>query len=216
MPAFPWYWACPRGLLSGLFEGITIHLVSNPIVVGGMAAIGMTIFTELSGFRAKKLRVDLSESSLHAFDDFLRQFADRHSWTEEGKNRLCLVGEEVILSLLNEENDGPAEQKRRLVATIRPDSARLRLKSWSLRTTPSREYRESHSVSGGRPCAGRRTATVRSHPAPLCLIGTPPQILWHRHHQLPRGQVVLRQRAARIQGGVAMAVRSATARSRRA
>ena len=111
------------GAISGLFEGITIHLVSNPIVVGGMAAIGMTIFTELSGFRAKKLRVDLSESSLHAFDDFLRQFADRHSWTEEGKNRLCLVGEEVILSLLNEENDGPAEQKRRLVATIRPDSS---------------------------------------------------------------------------------------------
>ncbi len=111
------------GAISGLFEGITIHLVSNPIVVGGMAAIGMTIFTELSGFRAKKLRVDLSESSLHAFDDFLRQFADRHSWTEEGKNRLCLVGEEVILSLLSEENDGPAEQKRRLVATIRPDSS---------------------------------------------------------------------------------------------
>ena len=111
------------GAISGLFEGITIHLVSNPIVVGGMAAIGMTIFTELSGFRAKKLRVDLSESSLHAFDDFLRQFADRHSWTEEGKNRLRLVGEEVILSLLNEENDGPAEQKRRLVATIRPDSS---------------------------------------------------------------------------------------------
>ncbi len=110
------------GAISGLFEGITIHLVSNPIVVGGMAAIGMTIFTELSGFRAKKLRVDLSESSLHAFDDFLLQFADGHSWTEEGKNRLRLVGEEVILSLLNEESDGPAEQKRRLVATIRPDS----------------------------------------------------------------------------------------------
>ena len=41
---------------------------------------------------------------------------------KKGKNRLCLVGEEVILSLLNEENDGSAEQKRRLVATIRPDS----------------------------------------------------------------------------------------------
>ena len=110
------------GVLSGFFDGITSHVVGNTIVMGGMTAIVMTAVTELSGFRAKKLRVDLSQSSLHAFDDFLRQFADRHSWTEEGKNRLRLVGEEVILSLLNEENDGPAEQKRRLVATIRPDS----------------------------------------------------------------------------------------------
>ncbi len=110
------------GVLSGFFDGITSHVVGNTIVMGGMTAIVMTAVTELSGFRAKKLRVDLSQSSLHAFDDFLHQFADRHSWTEEGENRLRLVGEEVVLSLLNEENDGPAEQKRRLVATIRPDS----------------------------------------------------------------------------------------------
>ena len=35
--------------------------------------------------------------------------------------------EEVILSLLNEEDEGPAEQKRRLVATIRPDSGSAEL-----------------------------------------------------------------------------------------
>ncbi len=113
--------------LSGLFEGITIHLVGNTIVIGGMAAIAMTVFTELSGFRARKLRVDLTQSSLPAVDDFLRQFADEHSWTEEGKNRLRLVGEEVMLSLFNEENDGPVEQKRGLVATIRPDGGSAEL-----------------------------------------------------------------------------------------
>ena len=115
------------GALSGLFEGVIIHLASNPIVVGGMAAIAMTVFTELSGFRAKKLRVDLSQSSLPAIDDFLSRFADGHSWTEEGKSRLRLVGEEVMLSLLNEENDGAVEQKRRLVAVIRPESGSAEL-----------------------------------------------------------------------------------------
>ena len=115
------------GALSGLFEGIAIHLVGNPIVVGGMAAIAMTVFTELSGFRAKRLRTDLSHSSLPTMDDFLCQFADRHSWTGEGKNRLRLVGEEVMLSLVNEENDGPVQQKRRLVATIRPNSGSAEL-----------------------------------------------------------------------------------------
>ena len=108
------------GVFSAFFEGTPSQLVGNSIVIGGMAAMGMTAFTELSGFRARKLRIGLSESSLPAVDDFLRQFADRHSWTAEGENRLRLVGEEVILSLLSEEKEGP-EQKRRLVATIRPD-----------------------------------------------------------------------------------------------
>ena len=101
--------------------------MSNTIVVGGMAAIAMIISTELSGIRAKKLRIDLTLSSLPDVDDFLCQFADRHKWTEDGKNRLRLVGEEVMLSLFNEEGDGPVELKRRLVATIRPESGSAEL-----------------------------------------------------------------------------------------
>ena len=115
------------GVLSGFFDGITSHVVGNSIVVGGMAAIVMTIFTEMSGLRAKKLRVDLSQSSLPAVDGFLCQFADGYHWTEEARNRLRLVGEEVMLSLLNEEDSSSVEQKRRLVATIRPDSGSAEL-----------------------------------------------------------------------------------------
>ena len=109
------------GALGGLFEGAAIHLVGNSIAVGGVVAIAMTIYTELSGSRPRKLRIELSQASLPAVDGFLSQFADRHSWTEEGKARLRLVGEELMLSLLDEEDVGPGEQKRRLVATIRAD-----------------------------------------------------------------------------------------------
>ncbi len=113
--------------LGGLFEGVIIHLVGHTIVVGGMAAIAMTMFTEFSSLRAGKLRLDLSQSSLPAVDAFLCQFADRHAWPQEGKDRLRLVGEELVLSLIDEESDGPAEQKRKLVATIRPDSGSAEL-----------------------------------------------------------------------------------------
>ena len=109
------------GIFSGLTEGVTSQLVGNTIVVGGIAAIGMTIFNEVSGFRVRRLRADLSESSLPAVDDLLSQFADRHSWTEKGKARLRLVGEEVILSLLEGESGEQPAEKRRLVATIRPE-----------------------------------------------------------------------------------------------
>ena len=116
------------GVLSAFFEGaISSHLVGNTIVVGGGVAIAMTLFTELPSFRARKLRIDLSQSALPAIDDFLAQFADRYSWTEEGKNRLRLVGEEAVLSLLEEETDGPANQRRRLIASIHPDGAAAEL-----------------------------------------------------------------------------------------
>ena len=115
------------GVFSGLVEGINSQLVGNTIVVGGIAAIGMTLLTEISSFRIRRLRVELSRSSLPAVDDFLGQFADKHSWTDEGKNRLRLVGEEVMLNLLDEEDAVGEERKRRLVATIRPESGSAEL-----------------------------------------------------------------------------------------
>ena len=109
------------GALGGFFDGIAGNLAGNAIVVGGMAAIVMTLVKEASSLRARKLRLELSPSSLAEVDNFLSQFAGSHSWTEEGENRLRLVGEEALLSLLEEEKDAPAGQTRRLVATIRPD-----------------------------------------------------------------------------------------------
>ena len=115
------------GTVSGFFDGTASHLVGNTIVFGGMTAICMTLFTELSSFRARKLRTNLSQSCLPEFDEFLCQFADRHSWTDDGRNRLRLVGEEAMLSLLNQENDDPGQEDRRLVATIRPDGGSAEL-----------------------------------------------------------------------------------------
>ena len=110
------------------FEGVAGHLAGNTIVVGGMAAIVMTMWTEASSFRARKLRIDLSHDSLPAVDDFLSLFADAHSWKEEGANRLRLVGEEVMLSLIDEEaGSGADAQKRQLVASIRPESGSAEL-----------------------------------------------------------------------------------------
>jgi NCS2 family nucleobase:cation symporter-2/xanthine permease XanP len=115
------------GALSRLFDGTASHLVGNTIVTGGMAAIGMTAVTELTGIRGRKLRTDLSQSSLTAVDDFLRQFAEANSWTDEGKYRLRLVGEEVMLNLIDGESSNPAERKRSLVATIRPQGGSAEL-----------------------------------------------------------------------------------------
>ncbi len=113
--------------LSGLFEGNVSHLVGNPIVVGGAVAIAMTLVAQMPRLRASTLRIDLSPDSPAAVDEFLGRFADKHSWTEEGANRLRLVGEEAILSLLESGKEGALPQKRSLVATISPDGASAEL-----------------------------------------------------------------------------------------
>ena len=115
------------GIFSGLTEGVTSQLVGNTIVVGGVAAVGMTLFNELLSFRIRKFRGELSESSLHDLDDFLGRFAGKYSWTERGGNRLRLVGEEVMLSLLDEENAQQSERKRRIVVTVLPESGSAEL-----------------------------------------------------------------------------------------
>ena len=115
------------GFFSGIIEGISGQLVGNTIVVGGFAAISMTIISEIWRPRVRKLRVELSQSAITPVDEFLSQFADRHSWGEASKNRLRLVGEELMLSLMEEDRDTEGEQNRRLVAAIRHENGAAEL-----------------------------------------------------------------------------------------
>ena len=106
------------GAFSGFAEGVTGELVGNTLFVGGMAAVSMTLFTELANMRSPKLRVDLAESSLPAVDELLHRFARKHSWSEEGEQRLRLVGEEVVLSLLADESGAPDGERRRMALSV--------------------------------------------------------------------------------------------------
>ena len=124
------------GSFGGLVSGTTSMLISSSIVVGALTAIAMTTFSELSGFRNRRLQIELARSSVPAVDDFFSQFADRHDWTEQGKNRLRLVGEEIMLNLLNEEHaDSPnihnqtddEHRKRKLTVDIRLEGSTARL-----------------------------------------------------------------------------------------
>ena len=65
----------------------------------------MTAVIELTGSRRKKLEVDFDVSSLTAIVAFLDAFASGRGWSEESRSRLHLVGEEVTLSLLEQDEE---------------------------------------------------------------------------------------------------------------
>ena len=73
--------------------------------------------------RRRKLEVDLALSSLTPLAEFLDGFAANRGWSEEARNRLHHVGEEVTLSLLEqgEENGLSEGEDRRLTATAQAE-----------------------------------------------------------------------------------------------
>ena len=175
------------GFFSGIIEGISGQLVGNTIVVGGFAAISMTIVSEIWRPRMRKLRVELSQSSLTPVDEFLSQFADRHSWSEASKNRLRLVGEELMLSLMAEESSTEAGQNRRLVAAIRHENGAAELEfviATDDATKGNIENRMAYLDVEQALMAGDDDLSVRLLRQYASSVSHR-QVLRHRHRQLP-------------------------------
>ena len=105
------------GSFAGQIEGSLGVILGNVVAAGSATALAMTAVTELTGSRRKKLEIDFDLSSLAAIVAFLDAFASNRGWSEDSRNRLHLVGEEVTLSLLEQDE----EDSRRLSATVQAD-----------------------------------------------------------------------------------------------
>ena len=75
------------------------------MTAGALIAIAMMVFLELTSPRRKRLRVALDIESLPKLKDFLEEFATKAGWDSESMQRLTLVGEETLTSLLSAEGD---------------------------------------------------------------------------------------------------------------
>ena len=94
-------------------------LLGNGMTAGGLAAIALTLFMELTGPRSRRIETALDVEALPEVIGFLREFASRRSWGEDAVQRLCSAGEETLLSLAQPEGDAAARGKRRLLVVAR-------------------------------------------------------------------------------------------------
>ena len=88
-----------------LVAGVAGGLLQNGMTAGGLVAILMTGFLELTAPRRSRLEADLDISTLPKMGEFLGAFAARGGWGEEMAGRLEAAGEETLLTLLHEEED---------------------------------------------------------------------------------------------------------------
>ena len=90
-------------------------LLQNGITTGGFVALLMTLFVELTEPRRRRIEVDFALSALPKIREFLGAFASRSSWDAAMANRLDAVGEETLLTLIQQDEAAEGHDRRRLL-----------------------------------------------------------------------------------------------------
>ncbi len=117
-----------QAIFSDYLSGMWEVLLGNGITAGGFMVVGLTAFMELTGARRRRLEIELGIAGLPKLTAFLRELAARLGWSEETAQRLCLIGEEALTSLLQQVEAKAAEPaKPRLRVLARQDGAAVEL-----------------------------------------------------------------------------------------
>ncbi|WP_419863761.1 solute carrier family 23 protein [Candidatus Poriferisodalis sp.] len=134
-------------------------LLSNGMVVGTLIAILLTAYLESSG-RRRRLETALNAEALPQVDEFLAEIAEGSGWDEVSANRLRLVGEESLLSLMEESESGQDPSPSRLVIVARPSATSIELQ---LRTSADAQNLEDRLtfVSERAPATEEHTISLR-------------------------------------------------------
>ena len=98
-----------------LGAGFAAALLDNGMTAGAIVAVAMMLFLELTGPRRRRLRVRLDDEAIPKLDTFLRGFAARRGWDDAATERLALVGEETLHSLLDDDGEIPTDGRRLVV-----------------------------------------------------------------------------------------------------
>ena len=94
-------------------------LLGNGMTAGGLTAIVLTVFMELTGPRSRRIETALDVEALPKVDSFLREIASRRGWSADATQRLCSAGEEALLNLIEPERDEAVGGQRRLLLISR-------------------------------------------------------------------------------------------------
>ncbi len=91
------------------------RLLGNGMTAGGLTALLMTIFIEITAPRRKRLRTQLDVASMSEIRAFLDKFSSRMGWSPDVTDRLYLVAEEAVQALVEQRRGREAADGSRLL-----------------------------------------------------------------------------------------------------
>ena len=176
-----------------LGDGFLSVLLGNGMTSGALVAVILMVLIELTSPRRRRLEVALDSDALPSLTEFLRGFASRAGWNAASTERLVLVAEETLTSLLSEDGEYPETDERDIPAV--PGCHRTHRRWWSGAGV-------CVSIRGGEP--GRpavvpgRDAGYTGQPgdivppaASLRVVGAPPEVSRRGHRYGQRRWVTL-------------------------
>ncbi len=92
-------------------------LFRNAVTAGGIAAILMTLFVELTKPRRDRIETEFDLSALPEIREFLASFAARNGWDTAMADRLDAAGEETLVTLIRQ-NEGRRERPKRRLSLV--------------------------------------------------------------------------------------------------
>ena len=93
-------------------------LFANGVISGGLTAILMTLFLELTQPRRSRMEAELDPAALSKIWEFLRGFASRNGWDDGMADRLEAVSEEALLSVWRPDEDKTLPRRRRRLRLV--------------------------------------------------------------------------------------------------
>ncbi|WP_420611225.1 uracil-xanthine permease family protein [Candidatus Poriferisodalis sp.] len=113
-----------NNLMESIIGGAWGALLGNGMILGTLTALLLTAYIELSSRKRSRLEAELKAEALREVDGFLSEVAASVGWNEASANRLRLVGEESLLSLIEASEE---ESQPRLVVIAQPAPAKIEL-----------------------------------------------------------------------------------------
>ncbi len=108
------------GLFTDRMSPFFAEMMSNGMTSGGLAALVLSAFAELTGPRRKRLVTALGVDALPEIRSFLESFASHAGWGGEMTARVQHAAEEALVSLIGDEGD-PVGPERRLRLIVRSE-----------------------------------------------------------------------------------------------
>ena len=102
------------------FSGFGGGMLENGMTAGGLTAVLMTLFVELTAPRRSRIQADFGVSALPEIMQFLQTFAARSGWNKAMTSRLEAASEETLLTLLDHRGE-QENAKRRLLLIARKE-----------------------------------------------------------------------------------------------
>ena len=104
-----------------LFSRIAGGVLNNGMIAGGILAILMTLFMQLTKPRPHRIELAFDLTALQTIREFLGAFAARSGWNAAMADRLGAASEETLLTLLHRDASAEAAESRRLLLVARAE-----------------------------------------------------------------------------------------------